>query len=103
MSFYGFDGLTKTEWFAGMAMQGMLANPDGWFPGEDLVEKAYELAELMEAVGRERVLVSGTRYTLAGSSLRQVWHDSNDDGPRAADARPLHETSQALPRVRLRL
>jgi hypothetical protein len=49
--FVGRDtGLTKREWFAGMAVQGILA--DGETGTKDLVPRAYRIADAMIAAGK---------------------------------------------------
>ena len=42
-------GLTKLDWFAGLALQGILAGENSQFPiaPEKKVEQAYHLAKLM--------------------------------------------------------
>jgi hypothetical protein len=60
----GRTGLTKREWFAGMALQGMLAHsrgnpPHGYRPpGNDhwhvaIAKEAHQLADAMIAAGKE--------------------------------------------------
>ena len=46
-------GLTKREWFAGMAMQGILANPSCVFKDSDLAKAVYDLADAMIAEGEK--------------------------------------------------
>lgn len=43
-------GLTKREWFAGMALQGMLASRTSWY---DYSKSAYKLADAMIAEGKK--------------------------------------------------
>lgn len=43
-----FMGLTKREWFAGMAINGILSYPGAaGIPPENFVEAAYEIADAM--------------------------------------------------------
>lgn len=43
-------GLTKREWFTGMAMQGLAANPEGWPVKSDIIAKyAVEFADALIA------------------------------------------------------
>lgn len=56
------EGLTKREWFAGMALQGILSNPttatskvfktiDGFMNSEMIADCAYEQADAMIKAG----------------------------------------------------
>ena len=46
-------GLTKLEWFAGMAMHG-LHDTDGWATFDDLAQACFKLAEAMLAEMEKR-------------------------------------------------
>jgi hypothetical protein len=46
--YLGSVGLTKREWFAGMAMQGLLANPSA-FADRNIVEQSRGLADALLA------------------------------------------------------
>ena len=49
------NGLTKREWFAGMAMQGMLSRAS--YSIENMVERSIECADaLIEELGSERTI-----------------------------------------------
>ena len=58
-----FPGITKRDWFAGMALQGILSNPttvtsklfkttDGFMNSEMIAECAYEQADSMIRAGK---------------------------------------------------
>lgn len=47
----GSNGLTKREWYAGLAMQGMLSDNNFDFPAEDIARVAFEMADAMLAEG----------------------------------------------------
>ena len=47
-----FSGLTKREWFAGMALQGMLANPSINIAKSDLCNGAFNFADKMIRAGK---------------------------------------------------
>lgn len=44
-------GLTKREWLAGMALQGLLANPSTILKQADIPELSFEYADAMLRVG----------------------------------------------------
>lgn len=45
-------GLTKREWFAGMALQGLLANPSVILKQTDIPELSFEYADAMIRAGK---------------------------------------------------
>lgn len=45
-------GLTKREWFAGMALQGLLANPSTILKQADIPELSFEYADSMIRAGK---------------------------------------------------
>ena len=45
------SGLTKREWFAGMALQGLLANPSTILKQADIPELSFEYADSMIRAG----------------------------------------------------
>lgn len=47
-----FSGITKREWFAGMALQGMLANPSINIAKSDLCNGAFNFADKMIRDGK---------------------------------------------------
>ena len=47
-----FSGLTKREWFAGMALQGLLANPSTILKQADIPELSFEYADSMIRAGK---------------------------------------------------
>lgn len=47
-----FPGLTKREWFAGMALQGLLANPSIIQKGQDLTGISFDYADAMIRAGK---------------------------------------------------
>ncbi len=47
-----FSGITKREWFAGMALQGMLANPSINIAKSDLCNGAFNFADKMIRAGK---------------------------------------------------
>ena len=47
-----FSGLTKREWFAGMALQGLLANPSTILKQADIPELSFEYADAMIRQGK---------------------------------------------------
>lgn len=46
------SGLTKREWFAGMALQGLLANPSTILKQADIPELSFEYADAMIRQGK---------------------------------------------------
>ena len=46
------SGLTKREWFAGMALQGLLANPSTILKQADIPELSFEYADAMIRAGK---------------------------------------------------
>ena len=48
----GVWGLTKREWFAGMALQGLLANPSTILKQADIPELSFEYADAMILAGK---------------------------------------------------
>ena len=46
------SGLTKREWFAGMALQGLLANPSTILKQADIPELSFEYADSMIRAGK---------------------------------------------------
>ena len=47
-----FLGLSKREWFAGMALQGLLANPSTILKQTDIPELSFEYADSMIRAGK---------------------------------------------------
>lgn len=47
----GVWGLTKREWYAGMALQGLLANPSTILKQADIPELSFEYADAMIKAG----------------------------------------------------
>jgi len=44
------DGMTRRQWLTGLAMQGMLSNPESWnLSAEKIAEYAYKLADAILA------------------------------------------------------
>jgi len=43
----GYGGISKREWFAGMALQGLLANPSMILKQADIPELSFEYADAM--------------------------------------------------------
>lgn len=46
------DGMSKREWFAGMALQGLLANPSTILKQADIPELSFEYADSMIRAGK---------------------------------------------------
>lgn len=46
------QGMTLRQWFAGMALQGLLANPSPMLKNLDIPELAYEYADAMLRAGK---------------------------------------------------
>jgi hypothetical protein len=42
-----YCGMTLRDWFAGMAMQGILSDPALMYPANELAANAYSLADAM--------------------------------------------------------
>ena len=46
------SGMSKREWFAGMALQGLLANPSTILKQADIPELSFEYADAMIRAGK---------------------------------------------------
>lgn len=51
---HGTPGLTKLEWFAGLALQGLSASTEGSFPSKNIAECSVRLAKaLIDELNKE--------------------------------------------------
>jgi len=50
---YGSNGMTLRQWYAGMALQGMVSNPEYQGNFAEMAESAFRFADAMVKRGKE--------------------------------------------------